>query len=142
MSADDPKAVPAGIRLKFEAMQEARAVTVGPAPGFRVAGNFLRELPSNDVLGEYSRHQWHVRGGHFSRYDCIDACHVCFADAEGVLSEAFGPFAGLHVADGTMYTLDKLFAKFIDETVLWHSFELESYWPSLIISSTPPARRA
>jgi hypothetical protein len=124
------------IRLKFEALQEARSITVGPAVGFRVAGNFLRELPSNAVLGEYTRHQWHVRSGHFSRYDCPDVCHVYFADAEGTLSKSFGPFDRLYVADGTMYTREKLFAKFIDETLLWHSFELESYWPSMIISGT------
>jgi hypothetical protein len=129
------------IRLKFQAMQEARSLTVGPGEGFRVAGNFLRELPSNAVLGEYSRHQWHVRDGHFSRYDCDEMCHVYFADAEGVRSGTFGPFNGLHVADGTMYTNEKLFAKFVDETLLWHSFELESYWPNLIICGTSPAER-
>ena len=128
------------IRLKFEALQEARSVFVGPAEGFRVAGNFLRELPSNTVVGQYSRHQWHVRDGHFSRYDCEQRCYVCFADAEGMLSASFGPFEALHVADGTMYTREKLFAKFIDETVLWHSFELESYWPSMIVSATPRTR--
>ncbi len=130
------------IRLKFEAMQEAHSVVVGPAEGFRVAGNFLRKLPKNVVIGEYSRHQWHVGGGHFARYDCIDPCRVIFADAEGAQSEAFGPFDKMHVADGTMYANDKLFAKFIDETVLWHSFELESYWPSmsLIGSEISPTR--
>jgi hypothetical protein len=129
------------IRLKFDAMQEARSVRVGPAEGFRIAGNFLREMPSNKVLGDYSRHQWHVGDEHFSRYDCLDVCYVYFADAEGVRSQSFGPFEGIHVADGTMYTKEKLFAKFIDETVLWHSFELESYWPSMIISAAPPASR-
>jgi hypothetical protein len=129
------------IRLRFEAMQSARSVMVGPAEGFRVAGNFLRELPSNTVLGEYSRHQWHVGDGHFSSYDCHEICYVYFADAEGVRSRIFGPFDGVHVADGTMYTVEKLFAKFIDETVLWHSFELESYWPSMIITDAGDVTR-
>jgi hypothetical protein len=128
------------IRLKFEGMQAARSLFVGPAEGFRVAGNFMRELPSNKVIGEYSRHQWHVRDGHFSRYDCEQTCYAYFADAEGTLSTTFGPFDSMHVADGTMYVHEELFAKFIDESVLWHSFELESYWPSLIISSAPPQR--
>ena len=61
-------------------------------------------------------------------------CRVYFADFEGTHSEVFGPFEQLHVADGTMYTQEKLFAKFIDETLLWHSFELETYWPSLVIT--------
>jgi hypothetical protein len=123
------------ISLHFEALQAQHSVTVGPAEGFRIAGNFLRKHPGNEVLGYYSRHQWHVRDGHFSRYDCREPAIVYFADTEGTVSEAFGPFEQLHVADGTMYTRDALFAKFIDESVLWHSFELENYWPNLIISS-------
>jgi hypothetical protein len=122
------------VRLKFLGMHEAQAVTLGPAEAFRVAGNFLRELPSNRVLGEYNRYQWHVSGQHFSRYDCIDPCCIQFADAEGTLTAALGPFDVMHVADGTMYTGNTLFAKFSDETVLWHSVSLESYWPSLIIT--------
>jgi hypothetical protein len=121
------------VRLKFQGIQEALSITVGPAEGFRAAGNFLRQLPVNTVIGEYARHQWHVRDGHFSRYDSIDRCTVHFADAEGTPSRVFGPFDQMHVADGTMYTDNALFAKFIDETLLWHSFELESYWPSMII---------
>ena len=123
------------IKLRFDAMQEHQSLRVGPAEGFRVAGNFLRELPSNEVLGQYVRHQWHVGDGHFSRYDCAEPCLVHFSDFEGTPSMVFGPFTGLHVADGTMYTSGKLFAKFIDESLLWHSFELESYWPNLIISA-------
>jgi hypothetical protein len=123
------------IKLRFDALQEQHCITVGPAEGFRVAGNFIRQLPANEVIGHYARFQWHVRGGHFSRYDCLQTCKVYFMDSEGATSEAFGPFERLHVADGTMYTLDKVFAKFIDETLLWHSFELQNYWPNLIISA-------
>jgi hypothetical protein len=122
------------VRLKFLGMYAGRSIVLGPAEGFRVSGNFLRELPSNTILGEYSRHQWHVKDEHFSRYDCIDPSRIHFADAEGTRSEMFGPFEKMHVADGTMYTGEKLFAKFIDETILWHSYELETYWPNLIIS--------
>jgi hypothetical protein len=123
------------IKLHFDALQAQQSISVGPAEGFRVAGNFLRQLPGNEVLGQYSRHQWHVRDGHFSRYDCRQRCVVYFTDREGTRSETFGPFEMLHVADGTMYTDDRLFAKFVDETLLWHSFDLDTYWPSLIISS-------
>jgi hypothetical protein len=122
------------VRLKFEAMTDAHSVVVGPCEGFRVAGNFLRELPGNLVVAVYHRHQWHVQDGHFSRYDCLEPCQVCFADAEGTRTSLLGPFRALHTADGTMYADDALFAKFIDETLLWHSFELENYWPNLIIT--------
>jgi hypothetical protein len=123
------------IRLKFSGLQEAHDVVVGPEPGFRVAGNFLRTMPGNSVLGEYVRHQWCIKDRHFSRYDCLDPCVIYFADAEGTRSRTFGPFKTLHVADGTMYTEEELFAKFIDESLLWHSFKLETWWPSLILTS-------
>jgi hypothetical protein len=125
------------IRLKFRALQDAHSVTVGPAESFRVAGNFLRQMPENKILGNYVRHQWHLQDRHFSRYDCLDECWVHFADAEGAATGSFGPFREFHVADGTAYTGEKLFAKFIDETLLWHSFDLESYWPNMIIATQP-----
>ena len=123
------------ISLQFNAIQTQHCLTVGPAEGFRIAGNFLRQLPDNKVLGHYARRQWHVRDGHFSRYDCKEPCLVHFSDREGTSSETFGPVPQLYVADGTMYAGDALFAKFIDETLLWHSFELQTYWPNLIISA-------
>jgi hypothetical protein len=114
-------------------MQEARDITLSSAEGFRVSGNFIRSLPGGDVVAAYSRHQWNVQDSHFSRYDCIDRCCLFFRDMEGGASESFGPFDVMHVADGTMYGGDKLFAKFVDESVLWHSYELDTYWPSLFI---------
>jgi hypothetical protein len=123
------------ITLKFQTMQEAFAATVGPAPAFRVAGNFMRQLPEERVVAEYTRHQWRVKDRYFSRYDCMDPCLVHFSDVEGSTTERFGPFKELFVADGTLYADGKLFAKFSDETVLWHSFELETYWQNLVISA-------
>lgn len=34
-----------------------------------------------------------------------------------------------------MYAGGKPFAKFLDETVLWHFFALETYWPNLITAA-------
>jgi hypothetical protein len=123
------------IRLKFSGFQEAHDLSVGPGPGFRAAGNFLRTVPANVVVGEYMKHQWCVQDRYFSRYDCLDPCRIYFADAEGTPTKTFGPFQAVHVADGTMYADDELFAKFIDESLLWHSFKLETWWPSLILTS-------
>jgi hypothetical protein len=124
------------IRLKFETFQEAHATTLS-ADAFRVSGNFLRQMPGSEVAGEYRRHQWHVGGGHYSQYKCLDSCWIYFADIEGTASVVFGPFSALRVGDGTMYANEVLFAKFIDETLLWHSFRLETYWPALIIAGNP-----
>jgi hypothetical protein len=124
------------IRLKFETFQEVHAVTLH-ANAFRLSGNFLRNLAEKEVLGEYRQHQWHVSGGHFSQYQCLDACWIYFTDIEGTASNVFGPFGTVRTSDGTMYADDVLFAKFIDETLLWHSFRLETYWPALIIADDP-----
>ncbi len=124
------------IRLKFRALQDVHSIIVGPAESFRLAGNFLRQVPENRILGQYVRHQWVLQNEHCSRYDCLDECWIYFTDAEGAASGSFGPFREFHVADGTAYAGDNLFAKFIDETVLWHSFDLESYWPSMIITGS------
>jgi hypothetical protein len=127
------------IRLKFSGIQSAHDVTIGPEAGFRAAGNFLRTLPANAVVGEYMKHQWCVQDRFFSRYDCMEPCIIYFTDAEGTPTKCFGPFQSVHTADGTMYADDELFAKFIDESLLWHSFRLETWWPSLIL--TTPDRR-
>ena len=129
------------IRLKFETFVDAHAVTLR-ADAFRVAGNFLGQRTDNPgtdnrVLGEYRQHQWRVDDGHFSQYRCLDPCWIYFTDIERTPSSVFGPFQALRVSDGTMYADEVLFAKFIDETVLWHSFRLETYWPALIISGGP-----
>ena len=95
------------IRLRFQGMSAHDSVIVGPADGFRVAGNFLHQLPDQKVLGEYIRHQWRIEHSHFARYDCLEPCHVHFEDVEGTPSQRFGPFRTLHVADGTMYCENK-----------------------------------
>jgi hypothetical protein len=123
------------IQLLFGGVSKAQDVALGPAPAFRVAGNFIRVLPSNEVVAFYHNHQWQVKDGHYSRYDCHQPFVIHFEDAEGASTPVYGPFKTLFVADGTMYTDNELFAKFIDETLNWHSFKLETYWPSLVISA-------
>lgn len=123
------------IRLKFSGLQDVHSITLGPAPGFRAAGNFLRTMPANAVVAGYRNHQWSVKERYYSRYDCLDPCILYFMDAEGAATDTFGPYQEVQVADGTMYTEKELFAKFIDESLLWHSFKLETWWPSLVIAS-------
>ncbi len=123
------------IRLRFGGISQTYDVSLGPSRAFRVAGNFIRHWPGGEVAAMYRNHQWQVGKDHYSRYDCTDPCAVHFEDAAGIATSVFGPFRALLTADGTMYADDQLFAKFIDETVNWHSFELETYWPVLIISA-------
>src|SRR5581483_4611131 len=106
------------VTLKFSGMSEAHSAVVGPAEGFRVAGNFMHQQPADKVVAQYLRHQWRVQDRYFSRYDSLDPCILYFANTAGDESERFGPVQSLFVADGTMYADGDLFAKFADETLL------------------------
>jgi hypothetical protein len=125
------------IRLLFGGVSKIYDVAVGPAPAFKVAGNFIRMLPSGEVVASYHNNQWQIGTGHFSRYDCLEPAVIHFEAVDGLATASFGPFNKLLVADGTMYADDEIFAKFIDETLNWHSYRLATYWPTLIISAAP-----
>ena len=124
------------VHLKFDASSPAYSVTLGPAPWFRVAGNFIRQGPEGVIVATYRKHQWEVQSRYFTRFDCWDRAVIHFEDAAGGSSEDFGPFDQFHAADGTMYTGDKLFAKFIEESQLWHCYLTETFWPALVFQST------
>jgi hypothetical protein len=129
------------IQLLFGGVSKIHDVSLGPAQGFRVAGNFIRELPSGDVVASYHNHQWQVGSSHFSRYDCTQPTLIHLEAADGTRTAVFGPFNKLFVADGTLYADEDLFAKFIDETLNWHSYRLETYWPTLVIAAVSPESR-
>jgi len=103
------------------------------ATSFRVAGNFIRDV-NGEILARYLNHFWEVRGKHFTRYDCIDKVRFHFEDREGGKTDEYGPFDKLSVADGSVHVGEKLVAKFIDPTLLWHDIQTDTYWPYLIFS--------
>jgi hypothetical protein len=123
------------IRLLFGGVNQINDQTVGPHRAYRISENFIRDLGSGKVLAHYRNHHWQIGEDHFSRYDCLEPTCIHFETSDGLSSATFGPFQKLFVADGTLYADENLFAKFIDETLNWHSYELETYWPVLVISS-------
>jgi hypothetical protein len=125
------------VELRFEGLSAHQSVVAGPAPWFRIAGNYVRQGPSGAVVAQLERHQWSVGQQFFSRFDCRGPLVVHFEDAGGEPSGAFGPFTSLAVADGTMYSGDRVLAKFAEETQLWHAFPTETYWPVLVIAAPP-----
>jgi hypothetical protein len=128
------------IRLIFE--DESHSVVVGPAPWFRIAGNFIRQGPHGSIAGTFRLHHWEVGGHHFSRYDCKEPALIYFEDFQGTPSEEFGPFPFLFAQDGAMHAGSGLFAKFIEDTQLWHSFPTETFWPVVVIKAVGGAVRA
>ena len=127
------------IRLHFSGGSTGASEIIGPAPWFRISGNFVRMGPHGTISGTFHLHHWEVAGHHFPRYDSdiSQPVTVHFEDADGGPTPDFGPFEKLYAEDGVMHADGKLFAKFIEETVLWHCFLSETYWPVLIIKPVP-----
>ena len=122
------------IRLFFEEEKaHSNPVLLGPAPWFRVGGNFIRQGPHGTIAGTYRQHGWEVQARHFTRFDCRESSLIHFEDAAGGCSEEFGPFREFYAADGVVHAEGDLFAKFIEETQLWHCYVTENFWPYMFI---------
>lgn len=126
------------VRLHFDSASLGHSVTLGPAPWFQISGNFIRQGPDATIVATYRRHQWEVQSQHFTRFDCRDRAVIHFEDMGSGASEDFGPFTHFHAADGTIYADDELFAKFMEESQLWHCYPTETFWPVLFFKSAMP----
>src|SRR5687768_11888239 len=118
--------------LTFQGEGPASMVTLGPAPRFRVSGNFIRDLHGR-ILARYHHHYWEAEGRHFSRYDCRPPVAIHFEDVEGGCTETYGPFQKFWVADGSVYADGNLVCKFMDPTLMWHDHQGDTFWPILVI---------
>jgi hypothetical protein len=126
------------ISLIFESESLGKSVKLAPAAWFRITGNFISRGPEGAVVATFSQHFWEMQGQqHLTRYVCHDRTVIHFEDALGNASETFGPFHDLAVADGVVYADGQLFARFAEETQLWHGFGTDTYWLSMIIAPPP-----
>src|SRR5215212_7553971 len=91
------------LHLQFVGMLPADSATIGPAHRFRIAGNFIRDAQTGDILANYLNHFWHVQGKCFTRYDCGGPVLMHFEDLEGGETPHYGPFDDLSVADGSVH---------------------------------------
>jgi hypothetical protein len=124
------------VRIQFSGAMPSENLMLGPAPYFRITGNFMRVGPDNTVAARYKNHFWEIQGQYFTSYRCVVPIAVHFEDAQGERSSQFGPFASLGVADGVAYADGVLFARLVEESQLWHSYAEGTYWPVMVI--TPP----
>lgn len=123
------------IELQFKGASPARESTIGPSQRFRVAGNFIRNADSGEILARYHNHFWDVKDNYYTGYKCNTPLQLRFEDAEGGKSDTYGPYPGIFVADGSVYANEKLVAKFVDQTLLWHDHQSDTFWPNMIIES-------
>jgi hypothetical protein len=108
---------------------------IGPAPWFRVAGNFVRQGPHGQIIGTFRKHHWEIQSRHFTRYFCDEPYTVTFEDASGGRGDRLGPFSKLRVEDGVLHSDERIKAKFHDETQVWHCYESDTYWAVMVIES-------
>lgn len=124
------------ITLKFEAGQPSeQPVVLGPAPWFRVAGNFVREGPYGSIVGTFRNHFWEIQSRAFVRYYCEEPHAVYFEDSLGDVGVRLGPFSNLWVEDGVVHGDQAYKAKFHEQTQIWHVYETDNYWPVMVIES-------
>ena len=123
------------LHLRFKGEGHNQQATLGPCSAFRVSGNFIRDGESGTIMARYHHHFWEVQGKFFTRYDCYERVSIYFEDAEGGQTEHYGPFESLWVADGSLYTAKKLFAKFMDPTLMWHNHEGDTFWPVMVLAA-------
>jgi hypothetical protein len=123
------------IHLKFDSALTGPGPVLGPAPWFRVAGNFIRQGPHGAIVGSFRHHYWEVDSRRYERYFCDEAQAIHFEDTAGGLGERLGPFSKLWVEDGVVHADDFLKAKFHEQTQVWHCYESDTYWPVLVIQS-------
>ncbi len=127
------------ISLIFESDQLAKTTKLPPAPFFRITGNFINQGPARTPVAKFRNHFWDMQGQqHFTQYACHDRAVVHFEDAPGNTSETFGPFDEITVADGVVYANGQLFARFTEETQLWHCYKTDTYWLTMILASPTP----
>lgn len=122
------------LHLHFKGHEPGNEATLGPAASFRISGNFIRDAESGEILARYLNHFWHVGDKCFTHYACPERPLMHFEDLEGGHTPHYGPISDLSVADGSVHSKDKLVAKFMDPTLLWHDIQSDTYWPILILA--------
>lgn len=112
-------------------------VTLGPAPWFRVERNELRQGPTESLVGELQNHQWNVHGRNFAVVEATPGTTVHFDGHGGTVSQSYGPYREMRMADGALYGDGKLIARFDDDTYLWRCADTQKAWPAVVV--TPSA---
>ena len=106
------------LHLAFSTQQGASR-SVGVFSELRFDRAALRPSAAGAPVAEHREHSWLIEGERYLRLDCEGRVMLYFADAQGTLGQAWGPFEHLSCVSGVMDANRKKFATFDPASGLW-----------------------
>lgn len=89
----------------------------GPSSWFSIADHVLYECPNKRPVAKYESPFWTYAGTAFTTMRFCGPVYCRFdADAESAMS---GPYAEVHVRDGSLYADERLLAQYDDRAEAW-----------------------
>lgn len=123
------------VRLHVSPMFVGSHLTLGPAPWFRLVREKLFQGMGDDAVGELHRHQWTIRGRHYTVMQADAGSTLHFESATGQAAEQLGPFDELYVVDGSVYGDKQLLTQFDEYNHTWRSARTMEPYPVVVITS-------
>jgi hypothetical protein len=124
------------IRLHFGS-DPNNSLTLGPAPTFLISANLLCVGPTWLIVAVYRDHLWEVRGHRFLSFHVTERGLMLKGSdrSPGGLNGRFGPFRTIIAADGALYTDERLFARYEQDTFSWYHYDTKLSLQYMIIES-------
>lgn len=127
------------VSLRFSPDASGAAVSVGPAPWFRVTRNVVHRGPDEAVVGELSDRQWVVAGRRYARLEIERGSTFHFEGALGAGGTELGPFQAAHLDAGELHADGNVLATFDEGAQLWRSEATGDLWPVLVVTAPKKA---
>ena len=122
------------INLRMEASISS-PVILGPAPWFRVDGQFIRQGPHGATVGIFRQYVWKVQAREYARYHCLEPHIIRLEDSIKGDAITLGQFRDTWVEDGILHPENTLRARFNHDVGAWYDFSTNTHWPTLVIES-------
>ena len=125
------------LALRFEHPGQGEALTVGPAPYFRIEGRSLRAGPADEEVGHYEGGAWHLGERTFLTATAESPARVHFEGDGEPCAGAHGPFAQVRLVDGAIRHGPQshgLLAKYDEEAQSWYVYAEQKSCPAAVLS--------
>jgi hypothetical protein len=116
------------VTLQFDSRSQ---LTLGPATGFAIEGNAIRQAPHNEIVCRCVSNLWHIEDETAASFECAQRAHVRFEDQQGRESPLYGPFQDLRFDGEQCFADGQLFAKILAPFLRWHHQDSGVRWQIL-----------